>query len=116
MVPPIKDYIAIGTAFVALSIYIFVICRWWFRYLTDLAARFDILERRRRAARAYLIVLLLIVVPLFSTVLWSIDAAPKPAIFIVLGVTCSIAPTVIWWCRRLPALSALGYGRQKQRR
>ena len=109
-------YFAIAATFVALGIYTFALCHWWVRYLKNLAANYDIPERRRRAARNYLIFLLFIVVPLFGTVFEGVATIPKHVGFVLFGLICSIAPTIIWWVRRMPSLYALGYGRQSERR
>jgi hypothetical protein len=106
-------YFIIAAVFTVFGIYVFALCRWWFRHLTDLAARFDVPERRKRAARRYFVVLFFVAVPMMSAILGCMVLAPKIGIFTVIALICSIAPTMIWWFRRMPSLYALGYGRQK---
>jgi dipeptide/tripeptide permease len=106
-------YFTVAAVFMVFGFYIFALCRWWFRHLTDLAARFDIPERRRRATRRYFIVLLFVAVPMLAAILGCFVLAPKIGIFVVAALICSIVPAMIWWFRRMPSLYALGYGRQK---
>ena len=108
------SYIAVGTGFVILGVYIFVLLRWWYRHLTVLAERYDLIERRRKAARRFVLLGLLVAVPIGGSMVIGfnlhLDVAPA---FFLFALVFSIAPGFIWWVRRMPKLSELGYGPQR---
>jgi hypothetical protein len=107
------DIFEIIATFVALGIYVFGLFYCWYRHLVTLANRYDIPERRRRAAKWYPIVALLFVAPTLAALFCSVRAIPTSTHLIAGILVFSIAPGVIWWIRKMPSLSALGYGRQK---
>lgn len=98
-------------AFVGLGAYVFLIYRSWYRYL---AARHDSPERRKQALQRIFVPMLLTAISLGITLDYVIRALPNNLLFILGAFLCSVAPTVIWWLRSLPALRALGYGRQTE--
>jgi len=46
-------YFIIAAIFIAMGVYLFALCRWWYGYLIALADRHDIAERRRRGAKIF---------------------------------------------------------------
>jgi hypothetical protein len=102
-------YFGVTVGFVVLSIYVFLLFRWWHRRLTSLAARYDLAERRKRGSRESLLVMLLFAVPALAVLLGSMVHRSVSGVFIVTLFILSLAPAVIWYIRRLPSLRALGF-------
>lgn len=105
-------YFEIIAAFIALGAYVYGLFHWWYRYLTNLASRYDVPVRRKRAGILFPVVLFLFVLPVLAPFLFSVRAIPTSGLLAVAALFCSVAPGAIWWIRKLPSLSALGYGRQ----
>jgi hypothetical protein len=78
-----STYFAVAAAFVVLSIYVFLLFRWWHRRLTSLAARYDLAERRKRGSRESLVVMLLFVIPALAVLLGSMVHRSVSGVFIV---------------------------------
>ena len=106
------EYILVGTAFVILGCYIFVLYRWWYNQLTLLAERYPVAERRQRASRRFPLVMLGIMLPIGGALVGSIRLTKVDNMFIMGALMVCVAPGFIWWAQRMRKLSELGYGRK----
>jgi len=98
-------------ALLLLGAWVALLFRWWFRYLTTLAANFGLEERRRRATARYPLVLLGVVIPMGTILLGIMGGTSLSSVSIAIGLFVSVAPGLIWWVSRMAALKKLGYGR-----
>jgi undecaprenyl pyrophosphate phosphatase UppP len=105
------QYVISTLAFMCLGAWLAFLFRWWFRHLTALAADFDVPRRRRRAAARYPFVMLGVVVPMGTVLLGVIRETSVNIVYITVALLVSVAPGLIWWLSRMPALKELGYGR-----
>jgi hypothetical protein len=109
-----STYLEIAAAFLALGVYVFGLFRWWYRQLKTLAERYDIPERRRRAACRYPVVMLMLATPYLIILLWGIRTIPASGDLVGIILASSVIPGLVWWCRKMSGLAALGYGRQRR--
>jgi hypothetical protein len=107
-------YFIIAGIFIALGVYIFAICRWWYGYLIALADRYDIAGRRQRAAQRYLLVLPIMAAPTLCAIFGCLRLFPKFGIFTTIAFICSVVPALIWFLQGISRLQALGYGKQRR--
>jgi hypothetical protein len=108
-------HIGVVAVFTALGLYVFLLCRWWYKRLTLLATRFDVAERRRRASHEFLAMLAFLVVPVLAVLVGCMVTvrASVSGAFVVAALLGCLAPAVIYWVRKIRCLYALGYGRQQ---
>ena len=85
--------------------------RWWYRHAIHLASTHDAEGRLRVAARHYRLLFPVLCAWVFGPVVAVVLFFPVRNWFLLAGFVGAIAPSLIWWWRRMASLKALGYGR-----
>ena len=106
------EYIAVGMAMVVLGCYVFMLYRWWYKQLTRLAERFDVVDRRQHATRRFPLVMLCVLLPMGGTLIGCIRLTKVDSLFILIAFVACVAPGIIWWTQRMKKLTELGYRRK----
>ena len=110
----VVNYFAAAVVFSALALVVHLADEWWYRHLMRIAETHELESRRALAARQGRFLVLALAVLILVALYGIFRLVAVDPLFILGGVAAAIAPNLLWWLWRWPALRALGYGRRQQ--